>query len=75
MRINWLAQVYNTIISMFLLAKWIKSVYPDQLASQKPADLDLQFSKTRYIFCFDCLHPSQQFFSHVRTGLPGLNQY
>ena len=25
--------------------------------------------------CFDSLHPSQQVFSHVRTGLPGLNQY
>ena len=23
---------------------------------------------------FDSLHPSQQFFSHDRTGLPGLNQ-
>ena len=27
--------------------------------------------------CVDALHPSQQFFSHVRTisCLPGLNQY
>ena len=25
--------------------------------------------------CFDSLHPSQQFFSHVETGLPGLKQY
>ena len=25
-------------------------------------------------FSFDSLHPSQQFFSYVRTGLPGLNQ-
>ena len=25
--------------------------------------------------CFDSLHPSQQFFSHARTGLSGLNQY
>ena len=24
---------------------------------------------------FYSLRPSQQFFSHVRTGLPGLNQY
>ena len=24
---------------------------------------------------FDSLHTSQQLFSHVRTGLPGLNQY
>ena len=24
---------------------------------------------------FDSLHPSQQFFSNVGTGLPGLNQY
>ena len=26
-------------------------------------------------FCFYSLLPSQQFFSHIRTGLPGLNQY
>ena len=25
--------------------------------------------------CFDSLHPSKQFFSHVGMGLPGLNQY
>ena len=24
--------------------------------------------------CFDPLHPSQQFFSYVGKGLPGLNQ-
>ena len=24
---------------------------------------------------FDSLHPCQLFFSHVETGLPGLNQY
>ena len=24
---------------------------------------------------FVCLHPSQHFFSYVRTGIPGLNQY
>ena len=29
-----------------------------------------------YLFVrFDSLHPSQQFFTRVRTGLPGLNQY
>ena len=26
-------------------------------------------------FLFDYLHPSEQFFSYVETGLPGLNQY
>ena len=25
--------------------------------------------------CVDSLRPSQQFFSYVRMGLPGLNQY
>ena len=25
--------------------------------------------------CFDSLYSSQQFFSHVRMGLPGSNQY
>ena len=29
----------------------------------------------RFRYCFDSLRPSQQFFSHVWTGLPGLNQY
>ena len=28
-----------------------------------------------FCFCFDFLHPSQQFFSRLRTVLPGLNQY
>ena len=27
------------------------------------------------LFVFLFLRPSQQFFSHVRTGLPGLNRY
>ena len=27
------------------------------------------------LFCFHSLRPSQQFFSHVGTGLPRLNQY
>ena len=27
------------------------------------------------LVCFDSLCPSQQFFSYVGTGLPGLNQY
>ena len=34
--------------------------------------------KTRCVcifFLFDSLHPYQQFFSYVRTGLPGLTQY
>ena len=35
--------------------------------------------KRRYVkflfVCFDSLLPSQQFFSYVGTGLPGLNQY
>ena len=28
-----------------------------------------------FLVWFDSLRPSQQFFSHVGTGLPGLNQY
>ena len=28
-----------------------------------------------FFFCFDVLHPSQQVFSHVWTGLSGMNQY
>ena len=30
---------------------------------------------TRLFVCFDSLHPSQEFFSHVEQGLPKLNQY
>ena len=33
-------------------------------------------SKFLFLFvCFDSLQTSQQFFNHVRTGLPGSNQY
>ena len=39
----------------------------------------LQQSISELVFygfaCFDSLHPSQLFFSHIRMGLPGLNQY
>ena len=40
----------------------------------------LMFSKKSFgVLCwfvwFDSLHPSQQFFSYVGMGLPGLNQY
>ena len=31
--------------------------------------------KVIFFVRFDSLLPSQQFFSYVRTGLPGLNQY
>ena len=37
---------------------------------------DSVISKTVFLFvCFDSLCASQQFFSHVRTGLPGFNNY
>ena len=32
-------------------------------------------SHPSFFFCVDALCPSQQFFSHVGTGLPGLNRY
>ena len=36
----------------------------------------LKFSGIFILFVrFDSLCPSQQFFSYVRTGAPGLNQY
>ena len=28
-----------------------------------------------FVVCFDSLHASQQFYGHVRTGLPGFNKY
>ena len=34
----------------------------------------LQQSQLLFV-CFDSLHPSQQFFIHVRTSLPVMNQY
>ena len=33
-----------------------------------------EFKESTFV-CFDYLHPSQQAFSYVRTGLSGLNQY
>ena len=36
---------------------------------------DAQVTKSLPLICSDALLPSQQFFSHVGTGLPGLNQY
>ena len=49
---------------------------PEQMLSQKPADLDLYvvFSFV-LVVCFGSLNLSQQLFSHVGTSLPGLNQY
>ena len=45
-------------------------------------EVQIQISWIHIIFytaclfvCFDSLHASKQFFSHVRMGLPGLNQY
>ena len=37
--------------------------------------LERIFDICKMFTCFDTLHPSQQFFSHVWMGLPGLNQY
>ena len=40
--------------------------------------LPKQWMENRYIDCcayFDSLHPSQKYFSHVGTGLPGLKKY
>ena len=31
--------------------------------------------KIFFLLCFGSLHPSQHFFSHAVTGLPGMNQY
>ena len=33
------------------------------------------FAQVSYSVWFDTLCPSQQFFSYVEMGLPGLNQY
>ena len=41
------------------------SVDPDQMVS----------SDASFCFCLISLHHGQQFFSHVRMGLPGLNKY
>ena len=55
--------------------------YPLNHVTYAPSKLKIAMSKADNIFrtkilkdlvCFDSLQPSQQFFSHVRTGLPGL---
>ena len=43
----------------------------DTLANSEDPDEIWHF--IRFVW-FDSLHPSQQFFNHVRKGLPGLNQ-
>ena len=35
----------------------------------------LKLDKIYFIVCFDSFHTSQQFSSHVGTGLPGLNHF
>ena len=55
--------------ALVILEAYIANImHPDQTA---PLGLIVFASKV----CFDSLHPSQQFLSHVKTGLPGLNQY
>ena len=39
-----------------------------------PELLPPAYKKCLFVY-FDSLRPSQYFFSHVGTGLPGLNQY
>ena len=57
------------------------NVDPDQLASQKPADLHLHrflkrvWNRKVLMVWFDSSHPIPHFFSHIGTGLPGFNQY
>ena len=57
------------------------NVDPDQLTSQKPADLHLHCFQKRVLnskvllIWFDSPHPTQHFFSHIGTGLPGFTQY
>ena len=37
-------------------------------------NISIQYLSHMFV-CFDAFCPSHQFFSHVRTGLPRLNQY
>ena len=39
-----------------------------------PTFMSMTVDSSMFVW-FDSLCPSQQFFSHVRTGLPGLSQY
>ena len=54
------------------------TINPDQTAPLQyrlvKKQMREQMTITVIFVCFDCLHPSQQFFSHVRMGLPWLNQ-
>ena len=38
-------------------------------------DSDQLTSDDDFLIRFDSLHPSQQSFSYIRMGLPGVNQY
>ena len=42
-----------------------------------PSSIEPEKIYVNYFICFDALHPSQQFFSHVMMNscIPGLNQY
>ena len=48
----------------------------DEITSESDTDSEGKGEELLMInVCCDFLHPSQQFFSHVMTVLPGLNQY
>ena len=62
------------------ISQFENSADPDQLASEKPTNQDPHYFPLSCLFfllffLFDYLRPSQQSFSYVGTGLPGLNQY
>ena len=46
-----------------------------QVLSPCNMSLDQTHSDQGFVCLFDSLRPSQQFFSYVAMGLPGLNQY
>ena len=46
-----------------------------KLRSESKKITGVEGLKSKVFFLFDSLHPSQQFFSYVAMGLPGLDQY
>ena len=53
----------------------LSSIPEPPLCTHKVKKYSLLISNISLLVCFDSLHPSQQFFSHVGTGLPCLGQY
>ena len=77
LRGNYCLNVFCIVLKLCFL----QSIFNNEVCQsacitiKNPNILVLHLGKVLLFICFDSLHPSQQFFSHVGTSLPGLNQY